>query len=125
MELHLLTYSRTLCYNAGYPPSHNAIECGEQLIRVAKEFAHEAGIRADEVLIEKGEEQTHGMVIFYAQVPPDWEPTEGTIVYDDKINHQNPSHVTSLWTWIYAKGSKFMSDADNPVFAHNLYRSKK
>jgi hypothetical protein len=127
MKFTLLTYQSILVHNAGYVPDHSAIEFAERLTKLADEFAEHSGIPAKDVIWQKvqSSDWCARMVVLYASVPKDWEPTSETFCLDEVYNESwFPNLVSSLQNFLEG-GGKYRDIRKHPaVNPHNLFRTK-
>lgn len=125
MKFTLLTYDSTLAHNAGYYTS-SAAAFAEHLARLVDQFAAASGVEKSKIywMPLEHSEWFRDMVILYATVPPDWEPTPETEVWDKTRNLDwFPNLAKNLSCWIAGKGNSVDLDYFPPTAPHRLFHS--
>jgi hypothetical protein len=127
MKLTLITYESIVAHNAGYAMNIGAVEFSKALYGLANDFAGATGVDIGKVEWEHvaDSDWCKNMVVLWAKVPVDWQPTPETTVLGDSYDPSwFPNLSNSLYGWIEGRG-KFVDINDRPAKnPHNLYRTK-
>lgn len=127
MKVTLITYDSTLLHNAGYLNTAKAVEFGDNLKKIAAEFAAIAEVSEEDIYWVEvyNSDWCKNMSIFYTRVAADWQPTDKTNVVGAIKDESYPNLDFNFDSYIKGRGNVINNKTYPPINAHSLYRSKK
>lgn len=126
MKLTLITYESTVFHSAGYAYTENAIDFITKLKKLVDAFSKETGVSKNAVHFWHVQESNRykDMLIIYANVSLDWQPTKDTFVVDSDGKTFHPNLAFTFVDWIQGDGYIDI-EKHPPIKPHTLFRNAK
>lgn len=126
MKLTLTTYDSVVCHIAGYADSANCLQMANTLQNLANEFSAATGVPIKNVnwWHVTDSDWCKYMLVIYATVPTDWQPTKDTFVIDESYCPTWFAHTCKPFNF-YIKGRGECLNVNNqpPKKPHQLFRT--